>query len=202
MMNVPKRFKLHEISELDGNPVQLMKFNGRSTLISFSNNCIAIVPTTEDLDVDLPFKESSDPDKTVIPLEAIKEAVKGKTGLGEIRFVKDEIRSRPSENKSWRIIEKIKGSIVSMNESVIHTLKKIVKMKSPKGYHYTEICLDAEVLEKATKVIGTSKVRLRFMVNGKTKIADGKHANVIHITPYRKDGHGEEAILSMLVTNK
>lgn len=201
-MKIPKRFKLHEVAELDDTNIAIYDL-GKEFLVlvaSFSNG-IAIVPITVDTKIDLPCMTWDENLKELpISSKAIKEAVKGKMGIGELKFRKNDIMVRGGEDKNWIIIPNQNKQII--NKKAIEQLKEQVEARSPKGYHYAEVCLNAELLATLSRAIGTSKVRLRFLVDAHSKVANGQGSNLIHITPYKKDGDGEEAILSMLVTNK
>jgi hypothetical protein len=197
-MRVPKRFKLHEVAELDDTDIMLLDVG----LVALNSNGMAIVPTTSKEDVDLPFVEAVEKKDLNISSKAMKEAVKGKTRIGEIHFRKNDQMVRAGEDKNWILMKNPDPGNKSVESKVVKTLKKQLAKKSPKGYHYVEVCLDTELLATLSRAIGTNKVRLRFLVNSHSKVADGQGSNLIQIQPYRKDGCGEEAILSMLLTNK
>jgi hypothetical protein len=203
-MRLPKQFKLHELAELDDNDILILNIGDESVLVSSSSNGIAIVPITFDENVELPLSfDYEDIKDKVISSKAMKEAVKGKTDIGEIRFRKSDQMVRSGDTKNWILIKNPDPKEKPTTPELIEKLKKEVDQQSPYGYHYAEVCLDAELLSILSRAIGTSKVRLRFLVNKRTKIADGQKCNLIKVTPYRKDdGDGQEAILSMLLTNK
>lgn len=186
-MLIPKRFKLDKAASakpnlesgmhldtihiLDG---QLLASNGISAAY------VPILGSTERPSLDFPRLElGEEAEDGTIPLQAIREATKGKTGRGTLRFGEHSTEAQSGHGKPWMRVEQEASNGQVPNFSAA---KEMVESESPDGHRYVEVCLNAELLAGIASAIGAEEaVRLRFLVNeesGKADAAGNAHGVV------------------------
>ena len=206
-MIIPKRFKLDKAAapkpmpetgmQLDCVHLQEGRFlvsDGRGAAI------VPILGTDDRPGADLPRLELDEERHTaLLPLQAVKEASKGKVGSGSIRYHGSSTEAQSGPGKQWIRVDnpQVTATIPSFDaafETVTHD--------APETHQYVEVCLDAHLLASISQAIGAEEaVRLRFLVNKETGRADaaGNAHGVVDVRPIRESDGGRGVVMINVV---
>ena len=208
-MIIPKRFKLDKAASAKPQPdtgLHLDAVFWSGDFLMASNGSAAVyVPVLgpdERLDADLPRREDTEMMRIdhALPLPAVREAVKGKTGLGTLRTGEHTTEAQAGPDKPvMRIDNPVSGGhIPNFDAALDHA-----GSDAPPGHRYVEVCLDAQLLAGVAAAIGAEEaVRLRFLVNEATGQADaaGDAHGVVDVRPVREPGGGQGVLMINVVS--
>ena len=199
-MLIPKRFKLEKAASAKPRPETGMHLdcihlrNGH--LLASNGNGAAQIPIAAHLQDTMPRIEvGEDLPECRIPLQAMREATKGTTGVGTLRLGESSTEAQSASGKPWLRVENPEpaGQVPNFDEAFARS-----EQEAPPTHHYVEICFDAQLLAGIAAGIGADEaVRLKVLVNNKTGIADAEGAahGVIDVRPIRESDGGRGVIM-------
>lgn len=206
-MIIPKRFKLDKGAATKpkletGLQLDCVHVRADSLLVSDGQGAaeVPILAALERPGADLPRLE---PGESVclspLPLQAVKEATKGKTGLGTLRTGPTSTEAQSAPGKAWVRVENPESDaqVPNFGEAFARTADQ-----APPTHRYVEVCLDAQLLAGIAQAIGAEEaVRLRFLVDTKTGHADaaGLAHGVVDVRPVREPDGGRGVLMIHVV---
>ena len=207
-MIIPKRFKLDKAAATKpkletGLQLDCVHVREHSLLIS-DGQCAAEVPLlghSERPGADLPRLEDGEIHSLhPLPLQAVREAVKGKTGLGTLRTSGSSTEAQAAPGKQWiRVANpEPQGQVPNFDEALERT-----EHQAPPTHRYVEVCLDAHLLAGIASAIGAEEaVKLRFLVNKESGRADaeGLAHGVIDVRPAREPDGGRGIVMIQVIS--
>ncbi len=207
-MIIPKRFKMAlgaaAKPKLEtGMQLDVVHVREGSLLVSDGQGA-AVVPILGPQDrpgADLPRLETSEGiGSGLVPLQAFKEATKGKTGPGTLRTLGCSTEAQAAPGKPWIRVENPAptGQVPNFGEALERT-----EQEAPPTHRYVEVCLDAQLLAGIAASIGAEEaVKLRFLVDTETGRADaaGLAHGVVDVRPVREPNGGRGVLMINVVS--
>lgn len=208
-MKLPKRFKLHRAAAAKPQPATGLHLDtvhvGEDELLASDSVSAAVVPILEAGErpgADLPRLESCEVIRQgPLPLQAVREASKGTTGIGTLRTGEHSTEAQAASGKPWLRVDNPgpQGQVPNF-EAALET----TETQAPSTHRYVTVCLDAERLAGIAAAIGaTEAVRLRFLVDNESGRADaaGLAHGVVDVRPVR-ESDGGRGVLMIHVVNE
>ena len=209
-MILPKRFKLDKAAAAKARPETGLHLDAvhiqDSQLMASNGDGAAIVPILGPIErpgADLPRAEpGEDIYKHVLPLQAVREASKGKTGLGILRIGESSTEAQAAPGKPWLRVENPTpyGQVPNFD-----TALEITGHQAPPTHRYVEVRFNAQLLAGIAAAIGAEEaVNLRFLVDKETGIADaaGLAHGVIDVRPVREAEGGRGVLMINVVDER
>ncbi len=206
-MIIPKRFKLDKAAAPKPMPETGLQFNcihlAPKYLLASEGSCAAIVPLlgpTERPGADMPRLEAGEePHIGPLPLAAVKEATKGKTGSGTLRTGASSTEAQSASGKQWIRVENptAEGQVPNFTEALNRT-----EDQAPPTHRYVEVCVNAQLLAGLAQAIGAEEaVKLRFLVDNESGRADagGEAHGVVDVRPVREAEGGRGVLMVHVV---
>lgn len=207
-MHLPKRFKLDKGAAAKPRPetglqLDCVHLQGSELLVSDGDGA-AVVPILgpqERRGADLPRLEPGEKLQIgILPLQAVREAAKGKTGIGTLRTGEHNTEAQAAPGKPWLRVD---NPARSGQVPIFDVPLELTKKKAPKGHRYVEVRLDAQRLAGIAAAIGAEEaVSLRFLVNEESGVADaaGKAHGVIDVRPVREPDGGRGVLMIHVIS--
>lgn len=134
-----------------------------------------------------------------LPLQAVKEAVKGKTGVGTLRTGTSSTEAQSAPGKAWVRVQnpELVAQVPNFDVAFAAT-----ERDEPDTHRYVEVSLDAQLLANIAAAIGAEEaVKLRFLVNKETGQADaaGQAHGIIDVRPVREPHCGRGVVMINVV---
>jgi hypothetical protein len=202
---IPKRYKLDRAAS----PKPLPDTELQLDCVHIIDGCFlasdgmgaARVPIVSIRESELPVLETGEQEPSgPVPLKAIREATKGKSGPGFLRVSESSTEAQAAAGKPvMRVDNPVQYAQVPNFDEAF----KMASQDAPETHRYVEVCLDADLLARIAAAIGAEDaVRIRFLVNKETGKADAKGDahGVVRLNPV--DGWGESGVLMVQVTNE
>lgn len=202
-MKWPKRFRLASAAATKPKPEtglhldtvhvvgdRLLASDGRGAAI------VRILDAQEEPGLDLPRLEPGEERQDVaLPLQAVKEATKGKTGLGTLRIFEAVTEAQSGPQKATLRVDNPPraGDVPNFDQAL-----ELTEVQAPPTHRYVEVCLDAQLLAGIADAIGADEaVKLRFLVDNETGRADagGDAHGAVDVRPVRGTGHARGVLM-------
>ena len=206
-MFIPKRFKLAEAASDKARPETGMHLNVvhiiKGALLASNGVGAAMVPIVGSDKVareDLPHWEvGEDTYSGLVPLRAIKEATRGKTGVGRLAISEFSTEAQGDAGKPWIRVDNPApdGQVPNFDWAMNQC-----GTEAPESHRYIEVSLDAQLLAGIASAIGAEEaVQLRFLVNKETGIADaaGDAHGSVSVRPVREKDGGRGVLMIHVV---
>jgi hypothetical protein len=207
-MKLPKRFELHRAAAPKPQPATGLHLDtvhiGDYELLASDGVSAAVVPILgpdERPGADLPRRESGEELKLgPLPLQAVREASKGTTGIGTLRTGEHSTEAQAASGKAWLRVENPgpQGQVPNF-QAVLET----TETQAPPTHRYVTVCLDAQRLAGIAAAIGANEaVRLRFLVDKESGRADaaGLAHGVVDVRPIRENDGGRGVLMIHVVS--
>lgn len=206
-MIIPKRFKMDKAAAAKakletGLQLDVVHVREDSLLVSNGQGAavVPILPASDASGRDLPRLEEAEVHQLhPVPLQAFKEATKGKTGPGTLRTGGSSTEAQAAPGKAWIRVANPEavGQVPNFDEALERT-----EHQAPPTHRYVEVCLDAQLLAGIAAAIGAEEaVKLRFLVDKETGRADaaGLAHGVVDIRPVREPNGGRGVLMIHVV---
>lgn len=207
-MIIPKRFKLDKGASTKakletGMDLDCVHVREESLLVSDGQGAavVPILPHSDTTGRDLPKLEDGEIHTlNPVPLQAIKEATKGKTGLGTLRTGTSSTEAQSAPGKPWIRVANPEpvGQVPNFDEALERT-----ESQAPPTHRYVEVCLDAQLLANIAAAIGAEEaVKLRFLVDNESGRADasGLAHGVVDVRPVREPNGGRGVLMIQVIS--
>lgn len=204
-MKIPKRFKLASAAASKARPETGLHLDcvhlNAGRLIASNGQGAAVVPILDSQDrpgSDLPRMEPGEEiSSRRLPLQAIKEATKGKVGIGTLRPAEESTEAQSADGKQWIRVDTPApaGDVPNFDAAL-----ELTETTAPSTHRYVEVALDAQLLAGIAQAIGAEEgVRLRFLVSKETGRADGEAHGAVDVRPLREDDGGRGILMIQVV---
>lgn len=206
-MILPKRFKLDKAAAPKARPETGLHLDcvhiREGQLMASDGDGAALVPIlghSERPGVDLPRLEDGEVTlDRALPLQAVREASKGKTGIGRLRISASSTEAQAAPEKPWLRVNNPEpyGKIPNFGMAL-----EVTTHQAPPTHRYVEVCLDAQLLAGIAAAIGADEaVKLRFLVDKESGRADaaGLAHGVVDVRPVRESEGGRGVLMIHVV---
>lgn len=207
-MIIPKRFKLDRGAAAKpkletGLHLDCVHVREDSLLVSDGQGA-AMVPLLgpgERAGADLPrLQEGEVHQLHPLPLQAVKEATKGKTGPGTLKQIHLHTEAQSAPGKQWIRVRNPESDaqVPNFDEAFERT-----EDQAPPSHRYVEVCLDAQLLAGIAQAIGAEEaVKLRFLVDNESGRADagGMAHGIVDVRPVREPNGGRGVLMIHVVS--
>lgn len=208
-MNVPKHYKLDKAAAAKPRPetglhLDCVHVLGDRLLASNGDGAavVRILDPAEEpaLTGAVRLEPGEERQEAVLPLQAVREATKGKTGLGTLRIGERSTEAQAASGKAWMRVDNPEpaGQIPNFDHAL-----ELTERPAPETHRYVEVNLDAQLLAGLAAAIGAEEgVRLRFLVDKESGIADagGDAHGAVDVRPIRDHGVARAVLMIHVVS--